>query len=79
MVILRAKMILNFTNLDKVPFLFKLVHRRRSRDLHSLFLLSVKFAADGFLQVMGKSVQLSKFFWLVNLDPANGYQASPLN
>jgi len=71
MVIWRAKIILNFTNLHKVPFLFKPVHRRRSRDLHSLFLLGVTLAPDGFLRVMGKSVQLSQpfFFWAGQLDP----------
>jgi len=76
-VIWRAK--INSTNLQKFPFLFKLVHRRTmsgsarfrlARDLHSLFLLGVKLAPDSFLQVMGKSVQLDCFFLPVNLDPA---------
>jgi len=69
MVIWRARILLDFTNLHKVPFLFKLVHRRLTRDLHSLFLLGVKLAPDGFLQVMGKSVQLSTviFGWSTSI------------
>jgi len=40
MVILRAKIMLNSTNVHKVPFLFKLVHRRLARDFRSLSLIS---------------------------------------